>query len=42
MNVAGMAGVRARVAGLDLIACRAMADRALAASTVEEVRALLG
>jgi multiphosphoryl transfer protein len=32
--------IRARIAELDLDACRAMAERALAASTVEEVRAL--
>jgi multiphosphoryl transfer protein len=38
---ASVAAVSARVAELDLTACRAMADRALSASTVEEVRALL-
>ena len=39
---ASVRAVAARVAGLDLDACRVLAERALAASTVEEVRALLG
>ena len=37
---ASLASVRARVAGLDMAACREMAANALAASTVDEVRAL--
>jgi phosphoenolpyruvate-protein phosphotransferase len=37
---ASIPAVRARVAGLDLASCREMAAQALAASTVDEVRAL--
>jgi multiphosphoryl transfer protein len=42
VSPASVRAVAAQVAELDLESCRALADQALAASTVDEVRALLG